>query len=32
MIGSSINSFPNTQYQCCECGKIQGLKVKNNLL
>ena len=32
MIGSSI-SFPNTQYQCCECGRnleinIQGLKAK----
>ena len=26
MIGSSINSFPNTQYQCCKCGKKLGDK------
>lgn len=26
MIGSSINSFPNIQYQCCKCGKDLGDK------
>ena len=37
MIGSSINSFPNMQYQCCKCGKDLGdkysrLKGKNSLM
>jgi len=26
MIGSTVSKFPNTQYQCCECGKNLGDK------
>jgi len=26
MIGSIVSKFPNTQYQCCECGRNLGDK------
>jgi len=26
MIGSTVSTFANTQYKCCECGKYLGDK------
>ena len=32
MIGSTVSTFANTQYKCCECSKNLGDKIVTNVL